>query len=590
MSTRRTLLLLPGFVAIVAFAALRGEGPPAVQENDGPRLGVAHSLVKVLADEPWPSSVLPAEDISLMAARGECEGAHLVARAGREALPGLSVEAEAPSREGAPDLLLQVYREGFVPVETPSNTEGRAGRWPDPLIPTADALVGEKRNAFPVDVPAGKNQPVYVEVCVPADAPPGAYEGQITVRTAAGALDTVPLRVEVAPVTLPVTSSLTVTFGLSGKSAVIGHDGDPRDPAQRRRLVDLYGREALAHRISLHGMSILPPKARRTRKGLEVDFTEWDAEIGPFLDGTALSSGARFTATDLRTPEGLEEEELAEYYRQVEAHFRRKDWLGRLFAYVMDEPKPEDREELLRRLEALKAAPGIRRLVTTALDEALTGRVDIWAPNINCLEFKKKENEFCAQFAARERYRPRERAGEMLWWYQSCSSHGCNNGPFGKRDLDHYFTGWPSYMVDVDGAAARIMAWQAFARDVSGELYFDTVFAYNERASSGADPWDGIRHFGGNGDGTLFYPGRPDRIGGRTDIPVASLRLKHIRDGLEDYELLRLLAGSGPEGQRRAASLAARMAPNLYSFERDPAAFDKARAELFAALNDLRKN
>jgi len=32
--------------------------------------------------------------------------------------------------------------------------------------------------------------------------------------------------------------------------------------------------------------------------------------------------------------------------------------------------------------------------------------------------------------------------------------------------------------------------------------------------------------FGGNGDGTLFYPGSPDRIGGHTGIPVDSIRLK----------------------------------------------------------------
>jgi hypothetical protein len=45
---------------------------------------------------------------------------------------------------------------------------------------------------------------------------------------------------------------------------------------------------------------------------------------------------------------------------------------------------------------------------------------------------------------------------------------------------------------------------------------------------------------GGNGEGTLWYPGRPDKIGGDTHIPVASLRLKLIREGQEDYEYLRL--------------------------------------------------
>ena len=54
--------------------------------------------------------------------------------------------------------------------------------------------------------------------------------------------------------------------------------------------------------------------------------------------------------------------------------------------------------------------------------------------------------------------------------------------------------------------------------DVAGpEVALD---AYNE-----SDPWKSVYAFGGNGDGTLFYPGTPERIGGRTHIPVESLRI-----------------------------------------------------------------
>jgi len=47
------------------------------------------------------------------------------------------------------------------------------------------------------------------------------------------------------------------------------------------------------------------------------------------------------------------------------------------------------------------------------------------------------------------------------------------------------------------------------------------------------DPWSETETFPtGNGDGSLLYPGR-DFKG-----PVASMRLKMLREGLEDYELL----------------------------------------------------
>jgi len=43
-----------------------------------------------------------------------------------------------------------------------------------------------------------------------------------------------------------------------------------------------------------------------------------------------------------------------------------------------------------------------------------------------------------------------------------------------------------------------------------------------------------------NCDGRLFYPGTPDAIGG-PDIPVSCLRMKALREGIEDYEYFYLL-------------------------------------------------
>ena len=132
------------------------------------------------------------------------------------------------------------------------------------------------------------------------------------------------------------------------------------------------------------------------------------------------------------------------------------------------------------------------------------------------------------------------------------------------------------------------MGVEEFARNVGGELYFDTVYAYNRYAKNRPDredPWDTVWAFGGNGDGTLFYPGRPDRIGGTTDVPIDSLRLKHIRDGRQDFELLRLLDSRGPEGHRRAQALATAMAPRIYGAQRSAAAFERLRAALFDALD-----
>jgi hypothetical protein len=92
------------------------------------------------------------------------------------------------------------------------------------------------------------------------------------------------------------------------------------------------------------------------------------------------------------------------------------------------------------------------------------------------------------------------------------------------------------------------------------------------------DPWVNQFNFGGTGDGTLFYPGTPNRIGGQTEIPVESLRMKGIRDGMEDYELLAMAQGLGLGNQ--ATQIAAGVFPKTYQATTSPQAIDAARAEL----------
>jgi MYXO-CTERM domain-containing protein len=116
------------------------------------------------------------------------------------------------------------------------------------------------------------------------------------------------------------------------------------------------------------------------------------------------------------------------------------------------------------------------------------------------------------------------------------------------------------------------MEWLSFRYRATGELYYETAMAY------GHDPWTNQWDFSGNGDGTLFYPGQAWRIGGKTDVPVASIRLKMIREGMEDYEYLHLLAAGGDEAFARGVADA--LFPTAYGTEVAPAALLAAREKL----------
>ena len=115
------------------------------------------------------------------------------------------------------------------------------------------------------------------------------------------------------------------------------------------------------------------------------------------------------------------------------------------------------------------------------------------------------------------------------------------------------------------------MAWLAFLSGATGTLYYDTILQL-------ATAWDDQYRYTGNGEGTLFYPGTPERIGGTRPIPIESLRMKLVRDGYEDYEYLKALedAGQGDAARRLARALF----PAAYQASRTDAEVQAARLEL----------
>jgi hypothetical protein len=520
----------------------------------------------------FPSSVPAGETAAqLEAARGEWEPFQVVVHAAGGALKHVRAEATAlagPGELAAPRL----YRVEYLNVKTPSSIEGKAGPWPDALVPDVDGYVGEKRRAFPFDVPAGEARAIWVAVFVPESAAPGGYRGQVRISADGRAPASVPVELTVHKFALPRTSSLPVTYGFAARAVDKAHPGLSPDAA--RALVERYEVAALRHRISLHGGTMDPAPWKTAGGKMQIDWAPYDAEVGPFLDGKVdrggSAEGARWTALEVRIPAKLAGAEREEYLRQTVAHLRARGWLERAFDYTFDEPPDAKLDEARTRGEFVRrVARDLPRLVTHALHDRLHGAVDIWCPILNFVDDKPGNSNSPARAA----YDAHTAHGERIWWYQSCMSHGC--------DIvgGEYFTGWPSQVVDAPAMSHRIMEWLTFRYRIGGELYYDTVEAY----ARGLDPWRDQRLFGGNGDGTLFYPGRAAVIGGKTDIPVESVRLALIREGLEDYEYLALYARA--VGQAQAEALAASIAGKTYKWEHDPARLYAARRKMAEAID-----
>jgi hypothetical protein len=520
--------------------------------------------------------------VGLFAARNEFESFQIVLRSDGNDTDGVDVQCSdlRSSQGGISAANITIYAEQFMDVTRPSFAGGTPARWPDALIPRIDRYANEKRNAFPLTVRRGTNQPVWIEVYVPETTRPGEYDGSVSILRGGTPESAVPVRVTVWAFSLPSTSTLKSSFGLNGTTVLKQHLGSYTSDADLYTLTRLYAKAALLHRISVHGGSMAPPKYQYADGHIRIDWKPYDAEVGPFLNGTALGAGplpgARATSMDLRTPTTFNTEELrAEYLAEWVTHFRKNGWADRLFLYLWDEPAPADFPRVVTKgLAALSAGSGIRNLVTAPFTPTLNSVVQIWVPPINCLEKKPGYDDYCAETPPPDSYWRPDQQGKSVWFYQSCASHGCNI-PGGD-----YFDGWPSYMIDVPAPANRVMQWIAWKYRMQGELYYSVNEAYGQK-----DPWTDIRLFGGNGDGTLFYPGRPARIGGHTDIPIESIRLKLIRKGMEDYEYLALLAGL--KGKSAADKFADRIVQSTWHWESRPEVFLRVRQELGETLNRL---
>ncbi len=549
----RTLALLTSLLAVPSLAAV-------------PTVWGESAMVKV---RPEAKPRAPGE-VQLTAARNEfvsfqvgLHGGDLGLRGVRASLSAL----EGPTRIAGADVSL--YREDLLTTKKASVAGEPVGRWPDALVPDTDEIAGEARRAFPFDVQAGEARALWVDVHVPQDAPPGEYLGTVEV-TADAHRSTVPVRLTVVDAELPSTPSLATAFLLWPPHVCRAHTGSEDcngDLATQVALLQRYHQMALEHRVTLS--SAFP------RSQALPDWAAWDAAWGPYLDGTAPSRlpGARMTSVEYLGPR------TAEGFADFVAHMRERGWLERAYDYVGDEPPYGISFEELRAKAGFtrQVAPELRTLVTTNAKElkrhALEEDIDLAVPLVNHIDgtdanFKGSQRATYADFL--------RQPGRELWLYQSCMSHGCAYGTNAPENRPG--AGWPSYMLDRSAAKARAMEWVSFLEGATGELYYQTVGML-------ASAWTDQYRFNGNGDGTLFYPGTPERIGGSTHVPVASLRLKLIRLGVQDYEWLKLVSDAGDPAF--AHQVARELIPAASRVTDDGEAFERARLKLIQRYVEL---
>ena len=204
------------------------------------------------------------------------------------------------------------------------------------------------------------------------------------------------------------------------------------------------------------------------------------------------------------------------YLRTLYDYLAARGWANRAYVYppINDEPASAEAYEKIRNYAAMvhEANPNLKVLVTEhhSTDAAqIDGAVNIWATHFQ---------GYNASTAA-----TRRAAGVQQWGYQVDAWGGT-------------YMGW---MIDYPILNYRVPLWASWVNRVDGLLYWAMTYW-----AAIADPWTdtGTYSYSGmimNGEGSLFYPGNAVGYQG----PIVSARLKVLRDGMEDYEYLKLLAG-----------------------------------------------
>jgi hypothetical protein len=501
----------------------------------------------------------------LSAARNEYAPFQIVVRAGTGGLKRVNaVAGPLVPKQGhiiAADRIA-LYREHYIEVEKLSpKSRSKPGWYPDALIPFLDPSTGKppvraRFAAAPFDIAPDSNQPLWVDVLTPRDAAPGEYTGAITISAEGIRPLRVPIVLTVWNFTLSDTPSMRTHFGNGEVNPLATPPqitaGDGLDEAGQRALQTAYAELMAAHRICSPIPPFLMPKVNADG-GIDPEST--DAALQQWIERFHITG---FPVHFLRMegwgwegdPLGADRRRNTRYLRSMYTYLRAHHWDKMAYIYVADEPSSQEAYNDVRARSKFvrEVAPGLKVLCTKGPQVqnppwgSLVGWVDIWAPLWPMYRDQAVKKQ--------------QSAGEEIWSYTAL----CQGRPE-----------TPFWELDFPLLNYRIPMWISWRFDITGLLYWCTT-----NWASTLDVWTNPLTYGGqyNMEGSLLYPGVDVGVQGF----ITSIRLKQIREGLEDYEYLTILAQR--RGRAVAENVVKKIARSWHDWDTDAGHLLQARAEI----------
>jgi len=504
---------------------------------------VSSSLVRVgQSDAPGT-----APSISLSSARGETVDTQVIVQAPVGGLTNVNLSASAltgPGGASIPASSVTLYREYYITVTGTgsygggSNPPLGSGTYPEPLIPFNDPETGSPLcataatlKACNATISAGQNQPYWIDISVPRGAtnsPPGTYTGSISIAATQGSV-TIPVTLTVWNFELPVQPSELSLWTLW-------------PPAAGNTITTLAG-ALMRNKVMSCCDLAANASADMTNFGLNRFGLNLFYLVGIKCDGSysSLPSTSQINAAASNFPASLG-----------------------LDLYVADELNgcPGAYSALMTvGTNAHAANPGVKTLMTTNAPDANLfnegdGRsaIDHWV----LLDAMQQWPSV-----------PYTGAGD-LWSYATC------NTGFGNT---------PEWMVDYPPINERIQAgFLNWTQGATGILYYrsdgwtagNTIGSWNNVDTTACGGG-----MGRPGDGIFLYP--PGPIASTESAP--GIRLKAIRDGIQDYEYAQILKNLGQVPF--VTSVIQPIATSWTNWSHDPSDLDAARLQLGQKIHQV---
>lgn len=646
-------LMVVACLAMFSVSLARADEPIAVWANDGEDKVAQEELRLTDAKHDVRNSVWDGETISISAARNETVSFNVILEAPASGLQDVGVSfrelvgdggtigsqsvPKTASKETAGEALFDYrqrhielfyvrylkivgcsilayehYDERHVPerFRRPHNADGVArGTWQD--RPDHDrsypdiAVPIEFYGGFPVK--PNQSQSIWCDIYVPHAMTPGVYRGVVSIRARDMQTRDIPVQLLVTDWTLPELPSAKTMLYISQEDInerYIGRpylDDAPVDVIQRsKKIIDRHFQMAHRHRISLiHEHTPLEEMDSLWQSRL--DGSLFTPEFGYEGPGKNVGNNVHSIGTygvwnwkDAPDPKQAIWKNTDQWMR----YFAAKNFATPTdkFLYVADE---SDQYETLEQIASwVKTNPGpggkLPTLVTLPLPAAMAKTPSLTLP--------------CSTVAF----------GETAKWQAALRHYQT------ARDKTFYLynggrPGSGTMVIEDDGIAMRQLAWCQYKFQVPRWFVWSGTYYKNYQGTGEDTPLFSQAHtFGGktgvseslgetgwnynNGDGVLFYPGT-DQIHAKenygVDGPFASLRMKHWRRGLQDFEYLKAASEIDPAATRRIVQ---RMVPRVLwevtiddpddpsyarsdiSWSTDPDDWEQARSELSAII------